>query len=130
VHQTPQFHDIILQWSSSQQQSPFSIESQQCLPPLRLKILDILRFIQHHVVPLLPSKRKMVLYHKLIWCNAHMEWVIFTPPMPLHLPFFLWSKVCQYLECRTPLLKLHLPIYYDCGRHYYQMWTPNPSFTC
>lgn len=83
MHKRPQFHQIILQRRSRQQQPPtkqtFShsetlstktvrehlllrLEIQQQLPPLRFKIFNVLRFVQNQVLPFLASETLMVLY--------------------------------------------------------------------
>lgn len=51
MHQGPQFHEIILQRRSGQEQSPPGIEVQQDLPLLRLEILDIVGLVQNQIAP-------------------------------------------------------------------------------
>jgi hypothetical protein len=43
-----------------------SIEIDQCLPTLALKILDILRLIQNKVVPSFPLEGESVLHSQLV----------------------------------------------------------------
>lgn len=61
MHEGPQLHDIILQGGARQQQSPFGVEPEQGLPPLAFEVLNVLGFIQDHIVPLLPSEGEVVL---------------------------------------------------------------------
>lgn len=43
MHQRPQLHEGVLKRRSRQQQSVVTGQPQQCLPPLRLEVLDVLR---------------------------------------------------------------------------------------
>ena len=63
VHERPQLHDVILQRRARQQKSSLGVEAQECLPALRLKVLDVLGLIEDHVVPLLAAEGKVVLNH-------------------------------------------------------------------
>lgn len=51
-----------MQRSAGQEQPSFRVESEQGLPSLTLEVLDVLRFIQDHVVPFLSPEREVVLY--------------------------------------------------------------------
>jgi hypothetical protein len=61
VHETPELHHVILQRCASEQESSLGVEPQQSLPSLGPEVLDVLSFIQDHVVPFLPSEGKVVL---------------------------------------------------------------------
>lgn len=61
VHERPQFHQIVLEWSPCQKQSSGCVEVKQHLPSLRLEVLDVLCFIQDQISPLLPPKRLVIL---------------------------------------------------------------------
>lgn len=61
MHKRPELHDVILQWSSRQQQPPVRVESEQGLPSLRLEVLNVLGLVQNHVIPFLAPERKMIL---------------------------------------------------------------------
>ena len=62
----PKLHEIILERGTRKQQATLSIEIDQSLPPLTLKIFDVLRFIKHEIIPFLSLERKRILYNKLI----------------------------------------------------------------
>lgn len=97
MHEGPQLHDIILQGGARQQQSPFGVEPEQGLPPLAFEVLNVLGFIQDHIVPLLPSEGEVVLNDQLIGGDAHMERVVLAPAMSLDLSLFLGSEIGQDL---------------------------------
>lgn len=125
MHERPKFHHIVLQWSSSQKKSSLCIKSKKSLPPLTFKVLDILGLIQDHIVPLLPSKGKVILNYKLVRGDADVERIFLAPPMPLNLPLFLRAKVGQNLQCRAPLFEFHLPVDNDCCGYNNKMRSPN-----
>jgi hypothetical protein len=129
VHQGPELHDIVLQWRPRQQQSAFGVEPKQGLPSLTLKIFDILGFIENHVVPLLSPEGEVILDHKLIRGNTHMERVFFAPPVSLDLPLFLRAKIGENLKGRAPFLKLHLPVDDNRGWHDDQVRAPHALIT-
>ena len=97
MHEGPQLHDIILQGGTSQQESPFSVEPKQGLPPLAFEVLNVLGLIQDHIVPLLPSEGKVILNDKLVRGDAHMERVFLAPTVSLDLSLFLRSEIGQDL---------------------------------
>jgi len=63
VHEGPELHHIVLERGASQQQAALGIEPEEGLPPLALKVLDILGLVKDHIVPLLAAEGEVVLYH-------------------------------------------------------------------
>lgn len=57
----PKFGEIVLQGSSSKQQSSLRVETDQSLPPLTLKVFDIVRLVKNHVVPFLSFECERIL---------------------------------------------------------------------
>ena len=100
------------------------------MPSLRLEVLDILSLIEHHIIPLLASKSKVILNDQLVGCDTHVKRIVFGPSLPLHFSFFLRSKVGQNLEGRAPSLELHLPVDNQSGWYDNQMRSPNTSIAC
>lgn len=49
-----------------------SVEVDESLPSLTLEILDILRFIEDKIIPLLSFERERVLDSKLIRCDYYV----------------------------------------------------------
>ena len=125
VHEGPKLHHVVLKRRPCQQQSSLGVESKQGLPPLALEVLNILGLIEDHVIPLLPSECEVILNHQLIRRDAHVKRVLFAPPMPLDLPLLLRAEVCEYLQCRAPLLELHLPIDNNGSGHDNQVRAPD-----
>lgn len=78
MHQAPQFHEIILERSSSEQQSPLGIKIEQSLPPLGFPIFDHVGLIQNQIFPLLPPK------HFGILCNTCHGLSLSHPRMRVH----------------------------------------------
>jgi hypothetical protein len=72
VKKRPKLHQTILQRSTSQKQSPLRIEVYQRLPPLALKVFNILCLVQNQVVPLLSFEGEGILDDKLIRCDDYM----------------------------------------------------------
>ena len=66
VHERPELHHIILQGCASQQKSTLGVEAKECLPALRLEILDVLGLVEDHVVPLLAAEGEVILNDELI----------------------------------------------------------------
>jgi len=83
MHQGPKFHNIILKWSTSQEQSPACVKPEESLPTLTFEIFNVLRFIEYHIIPFLSSKYKMILNDQLVGCDAHMERVFLAPALSL-----------------------------------------------
>lgn len=63
VHERPELHHIVLERCASQEESSLSVEPEKRLPSLTLEVLDVLRLIQYHIVPLLASEGEVVLNH-------------------------------------------------------------------
>ena len=129
MHEWPELHHIILQGCTSQEKSPFSVEAEKRLPSLTFEILDVLRLIKHHIVPLLSSESKMILDHKLVRSNANVKWVLFAPAVSLDSSFLLVPEIGKYLEARTPPFELHLPVHDDGGWNNDEMWSPSAFIT-
>lgn len=129
MHKRPELHDIVLEGGPRQEESSLCVKAQERLPPLTLEVLNVLSFIQDHVVPLLPSECKVILNDKFVGGDAHVERVLSTPSMTLKLAFFLRSEVGENFEGRAPLLKFHFPIDDDCSWYHDQMRTPYASIT-
>ena len=94
MHQGPQFHQRVLQGGACQQQSALGIEVQKNLPAFRLKVLDIVRFIQNHVHPFLSAEHRDVFDSQLIGGNAHLKGRVLRPSFSL----FLWIKGEKQLD--------------------------------
>ena len=73
VHEGPEFHNIVLKRGSSEEEAALGVEAQQCLPSLTFEVLDILSFIQDHVVPFLPPEGEVVLDDQLVRSDADVE---------------------------------------------------------
>jgi hypothetical protein len=58
---------------------PLCLKIEQQLPSLRLKVLNILCFIQNKVLPLFTPKTLMILDDQFVRCNAYMECIWFGP---------------------------------------------------
>lgn len=65
VHQGPQLHEAILKWGAREQEAATSVEAEQGLPSLGLKVLDMMGFIQNHVSPWPLLKRHVILQQML-----------------------------------------------------------------
>jgi hypothetical protein len=73
VKQRPKLADIVLKWSSREQEARSCIKIKKCLPPLRLIVFDVLSLIQDHIVPLLSFEDGLVSYHDLVAGNANVK---------------------------------------------------------
>ena len=61
VHERPQLHQVVLQRRAGEQQATLRLKVEQRLPTLRAEVLDVLRLVEYEVLPLLASKRCVVL---------------------------------------------------------------------
>lgn len=125
MQERPQFTNVILQRCSSQQQTMFSVKIEQNLPPLRLKIFDMLCFIQDHIVPLFSFEHFLVLQSDFIWCDAYLKRVHATPARSFLSTFSSWTIVSENFKGRTPLLELNFPVYYNACWNDYKVRAPN-----
>ena len=124
MHQRPQLHEVVLQRGASEKQAAPTGEAEQRLPSLGLKVLDLVRLVQDHVLPLLPTKRLMVLHSKLVARDTNVEDTILGPPLALLLAFLDRSVVRQDFERGAELLELNLPVEHDARRDNHEMRAP------
>ena len=73
VHQGPKLHHVVLQRRSCKKESTLGVETKKGLPSLTFEVLNILRFIKNHVIPLFPSECKVVLDDQLVGSDANVE---------------------------------------------------------
>lgn len=62
VKKGPKLCEVVLQRSSCEQQPSLRVETDQSLPPLTLKVFDIVRLVKDHVVPFLSFECKGILH--------------------------------------------------------------------
>ncbi len=62
VHERPKLHQVVLQRCASQQKTAAGIKAEQSLPALRLKVLDMMRLVENHVLPLFTLEYCCVLH--------------------------------------------------------------------
>lgn len=55
----------VLDWGTRQQQAVAAVEAKKCLPPDTGRVLDVLCFVQDHVLPLDPLEVLLVLRYLL-----------------------------------------------------------------
>jgi hypothetical protein len=125
IQQTPEFHQVILQGCTSQQQSPARFETKQGLPSLRPEVLDIVRFVQDHVNPAFPSENVLVGQNNLVRCDAHLPGVFGMPAFTLLLALFLITIVGKNLQSGKKLFELHFPVEDDRSGDDNQVLAPN-----
>lgn len=101
------------------------VEGHHCLPSIRAKVLDVVGFVEDHIMPLPPLERVDILQNQLVACYAHVERVLLHPAFPFLLSFILIAVVGQNFEAWTELLEFHLPIENDTCRHNDQVRTPD-----
>lgn len=107
-----------------------SLKIQKQLPPLRLKIFDILGFIKNQILPFFSPEALMILNNKFVRRNTDVKSVGFGPSRSFGFPLFLGAIIRENFKTRTPLFALHLPIEHDWRGHDYEMRTPISLFTC
>lgn len=78
----PKLKKCVLQGRPRQQQSSLSVETDQCLPPLALEVLDVLGFVENEVIPTLALECEGVLDGQLVRCNHNMIHIRLSPPRP------------------------------------------------
>src|SRR4051812_17797533 len=61
MHQRPQFHQAVLQWSPCQQKTALRGKVEKCLPSLRTEVLDMVCLVEDEIFPSFPSERLLVL---------------------------------------------------------------------
>lgn len=74
-----------LQRGSSQQQSTRRVEVQQRLPLLRAKVLDVLRLVEHEVLPRLATEHLLVGDDHIVRGDHHVEGVLLAPALAFRL---------------------------------------------
>jgi hypothetical protein len=129
VQVRPDFHDVILQGSSSEKKLALGFEVKKHLPSLRFEILDILGFIEDDVVPPLAFENRVILYDQFIGSDTDVKSIRFVPTVALGFTFFLIAIVRQNFEPRTPLLKFYFPVDDDRSGDYNKMRPPISSFS-
>ena len=135
VHERPQFHETVLQRSSGEQKSSLCVEMQQNLPSLRLEVLNVVSFVEHHIDPLLATKHRHIPHCQLIRGDAHLERCCLRPSFPLllvlniakcaNLPLLRRSKVRENLHCGAETLKFALPVQHRARGNDDQMRAPD-----
>lgn len=110
MKERPQLHQIVLQWGTSEQEAPLSVKVDQRLPPLALKILNILRFVQDQIVPLLPLEGEGILNRQLVRSNDDVVPIRFRPATSKFFAPFGGAVVTKYLHCRTEALEFSFPV--------------------
>src|SRR6266702_262137 len=123
--QRPQLRQVILQRSTSEEQPPERAKHEQNIPPLRLEVLDHVRFVQDHVVPRLSLENMCVAASKRIRRDANVEVELVVPALTQLLPPLGRAVVSEDLETGEEFLEFHLPIHKDTGWHDYQVRTPD-----
>ena len=74
-----------LQRSSGQQQATRRVEVQQGLPLLRAEVLDVLRLVEHQVLPRLATEHLLVGDHDVVRGDHDVEGVLLVPPLAFGL---------------------------------------------
>lgn len=129
VHERPDFHEVVLEGRSSEQETALRVVIEEDLPTLTLKVLDVLGLIEDHVLPLFPAQDVDILGGKVVRGDADMERVLFAPSKTLLFPLLLTTIVAEDLEGRSPALELALPVEDDTGGHNNEMRTPDLVLT-
>mmetsp|Transcript_5126 Transcript_5126/g.14694 ORF Transcript_5126/g.14694 Transcript_5126/m.14694 type:complete len:252 (-) Transcript_5126:407-1162(-) len=124
MHQRPQFHEIVLERRSSDQQAPLRVEVEERLPPLRLPVLDHVRLVQDEIFPFLAPKHPCILKNERVRRDAHVERVRLGPALALLRSLLGRAVIGEQLERRTPSFKLHLPVEHHRSWHDDQMRAP------
>ena len=117
-----------MQWRTREEKSSSRPERKQRLPPLGAEILDIMRFVEDHVVPSASLEYLLVLQDQLIRGDEYVPTRVVHPAFSFLSPFLLVPVVGHDLETRTPLFKLHLPVEDDTCRDDDQMRAPDLIF--
>ncbi len=130
MHKGPKLHHIVLEGGACQKETSPGVEPEQRLPPLTLKVFDVLSLIKHHVVPLLASEHEVVLDDQLVRCDANMERIVFAPALSFQFSLLLTSEIGEHLQRRTPPLELHFPVDHNSRRHDDQMGAPDAAVAC
>jgi hypothetical protein len=130
VEQTPQLHKIVLERRARQQQPALCLKPQQGLPPLRAKVLDVVRLVQDHVDPRLAPEDVLVGDDDLVRRDADLPRVLGEPADALLLPLLLVAVIRKDLEAWEKLLEFHLPIQDDGGRDDDEVLAPDATIAC
>lgn len=125
VEQTPQLHQVVLQWCTRQEQAMLRFEAEESLPSLTAEIFDVVRLVENHVAPVLAPEDVLVGEHDLIAGNAHLPMVFCVPAHALLLTLLLVAVVGQNLHAGQKLFELHLPVQNDRGGDDDEVRTPN-----
>ena len=114
----------------SQQQTSLRIEIDKGLPPLALKVLDVLGFIQHQIVPPLSPKGKCILNRQLVGSNDYVVGIGFGPTCAQFFSPLGCTIVTKNLESWTESFQFRFPIQHN-GRWYHnQVRAPNALEAC
>ena len=81
-------------------------------------------FIKDEVVPLAPPKTVRVLHNEVVRRDANVKRREIGPTLSLHLSLLGAAVIRHYLERRTELLELRVPIQQHTGWHHNKMRTP------
>ena len=88
-----------MQRSTSKQKSATDTgKIKQQLPSLWLEIFYMLSLVQDQVLPLFPSKTRMICSNQFVGSNAHVKCIRFRPTHPFQSSLFLSSIISQDLE--------------------------------
>ena len=113
-----------------QQQASLRIEIDEGLPSLALKVLNVLGFIQHQIVPPLPPKSERILNSQLVGSNYNMVCVGFGPTRAQLFPLLGRTIITKNLERRTESLQFGFPVQHDRRWYHNQVRAPNALEAC
>ena len=89
-----------------------------------------MRLIQDHVVPRLSLEDMRIAASKCVRRDADIEMEFIVPALAQLLPSLGSTVISKDLESREKLLKFHLPVHENTGRHDNQMRTPDALIAC
>lgn len=99
-----------MQRGAGQQQPAEGVEVQERLPLLGHVVLDVVGFVENHVVPLLALEHVVIREDDLIGGDTHMEAIQFGPSYAQLLALLGRTEIREDLECGAEALELALPV--------------------
>lgn len=132
IEQGPEFSHIILNGSSSQQETVSRLELLENVPSLGEDIFDRLGFVQNHKLPFQSLKSLFVCDCELIRSDHHVEGRVWTLGKFLggeefsdSFPLLDVTPVRKDPQGRTKLLELLLPVEKSAVRRHHEEGTPD-----